>query len=236
MTKQPEETPINPLSIIEKFIYREISRWMYDEENEAKIQRLSHKLMELSRWDSSEKTEKLDPDRGYITTEQRIHILEWENYASTEVNDNLELVIGQKVATSLAAQITQELIWNLISEINRKMYSKRKEHGRKDLLELVNKSSIGLHTKNEDRKIVADDVDHSSLDAQLTQSILSLVSEKNQDNKSRLSSILSYFPSIGKSILMKISKFSSKDVQFRILYCLDFFLVLVNWPVLSLLV
>jgi len=136
--KQEDGRDINPISIINMLIFREISKWFNDKGNEDKIEQLASELAKMTKWDY--KTLHLR-DYKSLDIKKRYDVWKWNSFTRKGIEDSLGVVIRQKISLSLAAQITREVMWNLISNMNLQLQLTQSENTKKETIDIAKETN-----------------------------------------------------------------------------------------------
>jgi YEATS family len=111
-------------------IFRNISNWLNDEKNEIKVNQL---VEDLASWDFK-----------IFELVKRYEAWKWKRSTMDETRTAFTVAIKQKLSHTLATQITHEIMWNLISEVNKKLQFQHIEHFKEKSVNLADETNKAL--------------------------------------------------------------------------------------------
>jgi hypothetical protein len=121
---------VNPLAVLKGLLSRKIMRMLEEPNNRIKIE----KLRRAQKWDY-----KMATDSPKIVNSVSAKV--WDLYTSRQFKDEIDMVVRQKVAESLSAQIAQEVMWALLSNINNRLKTMTDSISETNVLKLIKENN-----------------------------------------------------------------------------------------------
>jgi YEATS family len=187
---------INPLSVLKNLILRQISNALDD----PKLQNKLEKLKRTDKWDYN-LTPESSKARNFI--EAKV----WDISRSRQYKHDIDLLIKQKLATSLCVQITQEIMWALLTETNKKLSVIADDSAENDVQRLVKENT---QLANELSKKLETTADQSLINV-LSELIYKSTELENISNSGNQSS--DSIPTLGKSSSNIVLDIGDKNSQ-----------------------
>jgi hypothetical protein len=156
-----------------------------------------------------------------------LNALKWDYLTSRQIRDDLDIVIREKVVDTLSANITQEIMWTLVTQINKNLqaeinqaiYEKITKLGQEDdkltveLKETLRNAAINSPGE-ELSKQLPDAPDSSSLSSAVSENIdeeMLRLGERNSKVTSLLTDFIRSRPSTGERIDDKLLELTAKQ-------------------------